>query len=162
MNDSNDNGGGLLMMGRRKKATTRNTRNLLVSQSTDDDKIQFYITPQIKIDRILTLIQEAVDRKLAEDADNRLYDPVRAKLMCQALSKDIRVKVKDMQLERYRIVCIVAIVEKQLGTVCYKMKLCVDGESDYYGNFKYETAQYYIIVTVLIVYKDWDSGVPTP
>lgn len=98
-------------------------------------------------------MNDTVAAKLAEDEDNRLYDPVRAKLMCQALSKDIRAKVKELQLNRYRVVCVVSIIEKRLQSIDYKMLFCVD-TSDYFGNIKVETAQFYILAATYLLFKD--------
>lgn len=107
------------------------------------------------MDRLVWLIKSTIQLKMDEDEDNRKYDSVRAKLMCQALTKDIRTKVKvELDQKRYRIVCVVSIIEKHYQSIDYKMMFCMDFDVDYYGNYKFETAQFYIIATVYVVYKD--------
>lgn len=150
----NDNGPGFLS--RKRKPINRRQDSTIGEGGLeqDEDKLIFYISPQIQMYRLESIIEASIARKMSEDEDNRLYDPVRAKLMCQALSKDIRTKVKELDLRRYRIVCVVSIVEKRLQSIDYKMLFCVDSVIDYYGNVKFETAQYYIFTTVYLVYKD--------
>lgn len=74
--------------------------------------------------------------------------------MCQALSKDIRNSVKDLNISRFRIVTVVSVIEKRLQSIDYKMTFVVDAQLDYYGSFKYESAEYYIVATVYMIYKD--------
>lgn len=149
-----DSMGGMMSLSRKKKLNVRSQDPLLAPDPKCDEKIVFFITPQVKVDRIVNTIEQSINQKMAEDVDNKKYDPVRAKLMCQALSKDIRNKVKLMQISRHRIVCLVSIIEKMLQSIDYKMRLCLDNNSDYHANYKFECAQYYIITTVFIVYKD--------
>lgn len=152
MNDSPNQG--FLMNRRRKPTNSRNNDQDFIDPNIDE-KTRLYTSPQIRMDRLVSIIKSTILLKMDEDDDNRKYDPVRAKLMCQALSKDIRSKVKgELELKRYRIVCVVSIIEKHLQSIDYKMMFCVDYDVDYYGNFKFETAQYYIIATVYVVYKD--------
>lgn len=123
-------------------------------ESEDQNRLKLFVTPQIRINKISLVIEEAIARKMSEDDDNKDYDPIRAKLMCQALSKDIRNRVKMLNLRRYRIVCLVTIIEKFLQSIDYKMKLLLDPKMDYFANFKFENAQFYILATVYIIYKD--------
>lgn len=148
----NDNGTGFFR--RRRPLHRKDTASGLLGCAEDDGKFLLYTSPAIKIYRLESIIEASIDSKLAEDEDNRLYDPVRAKLMCQALSKDIRNKVKELNINRFRIVCVVSIIEKRLQSIDYKMVFCIDAHLDYYGSFKFESAEYYIVATVYMVYKD--------
>lgn len=148
----NDNGPGLNR--RRKVLNRKDTVNGFPGYEEDDDKLKFYTSPEIKIYQLESIIGSSIDRKMAEDEDNRLYDPVRAKLMCQALAKDIRNKVKELNFNRYRIVCVVSIIQKRLQSIDYKMVFCIDGRMDYFGSWKFESAEYYIVATAYLVYKD--------
>ncbi|XP_059612621.1 uncharacterized protein LOC132259094 [Phlebotomus argentipes] len=138
----------------RRARFNRHQESLLDQEAEEQGRLRLYLTPQIKIEKICGVIQEAIARKMAEDEDNKDYDPIRAKLMCQALSKDIRTRVKMLNLRRYRVVCLVTIIEKFLQSIDYKMKLFMDPIMDYFANFKYENAQFYVLATVYVVYKD--------
>lgn len=154
MNDNGSSGGGFLL-NRRKKTIHRKDTLSNMGDLEDDGKFKFYTSPQLRVYQLEAIMQSSIDRKLAEDEDNRLYDPVRAKLMCQALSKDARNKLKELNINRYRIVCVFSIVEKRLQTINYKMVFCIDAHLDYYACFNFETAEYYILATIYMVYKDW-------
>lgn len=149
----NDNGPGFLM-NRRRKIVRKDTPNGCTGDPEDDGKLKFYTSPEIRIYQLESIIDDSIGRKMAEDEDNRLYDLVRAKLMCQALSKDIRNKVKELNCDRYRIVCVVSIIQKRLQSIDYKMVFCIDAHLDYFGSFKYESAEFYIVASTYMVYKD--------
>ncbi|XP_055701257.1 uncharacterized protein LOC129800694 [Phlebotomus papatasi] len=138
----------------RRNRFNRRQESLMDIESEDQNRLKLFVTPQIQINKISLVIEEAIARKMSEDEDNKDYDPIRAKLMCQALSKDIRNRVKMLNLRRYRIVCLVTIIEKFLQSIDYKMKLLLDPKMDYFANFKFENAQFYILATVYIIYKD--------
>ncbi|GAB0096992.1 hypothetical protein DMENIID0001_125800 [Sergentomyia squamirostris] len=138
----------------RRRGFGRRQESLMDIEAEDQAQLKLYLTPQIRSDKICLLIEESIGRKMSEDVDNKEYDPIRAKLMCQALSKDIRTRVKMLNLRRSRIVCFVTIIEKFLQSIDYKMKFFVDPKTDFFANFKYENAQYYIVATVCIIYKD--------
>lgn len=124
-------------------------------ETEDDGTLKLFTSPVLKIYKLESIIEDSIQRKMAEDEDNRCYDPVRSKLMVQALSKDIRNKVKELNMSRYRIVCVVSIIEKRLQTIDYKMAFCIDAKWDYYGSVVWQqSAQYYIVGTVYMVYKD--------
>lgn len=151
MNDGPNTG---FLQNRRRKPTNRSQDPDFLDPNIDE-KTRLYTSPQIKMDRLVSIMNSTIQLKMDEDEDNRKYDPVRAKLMCQALSKDIRTRVKgELELKRHRVVCVVSIIEKHLQSIDYKMMFCMDFDVDYYGNFKFETSQYYIIATVYMVYKD--------
>lgn len=146
---------GFLMNRRRRTPNRKDPFNDCPGDDFEEDgKLRLFTSPQIKIYKLQSIIQTAIDGKLAEDEDNHRYDPVRAKLMCQALSKDIRNHVKKLELNRYRIMCLVSIVEKRLQSIDYKMVFCIDAHLDFYGSFNFESAEYYILASVYMVYKD--------
>lgn len=158
MNDNGSGGGGVgggFLLNRRRKGGSRKDALNSGGDEEDDGKLKLYMSPQIRIYQLESIMSSAIDRKLAEDEDNRFYDPVRAKLMCQALSKDVRNKLKELNLNRFRVVCVVSIVQKRLQSIDYKMVFCIDAHLDYYASFNFESAEYYILATVYMVYKDW-------
>lgn len=125
------------------------------TENEDEGGLKFYVTPQNHIIKISLQIQEAIEKKMSEDEDNKDYDPIRAKLMCQALSRDIKNRVKVLKnLPRYRIVCLVTIIEKFLQSIDYKMKHLLDPQRDFFAHFKFENAQFYILATVYVIYMD--------
>lgn len=153
----NENGPGLLPNRRRKPNFRKDAGNGFDGdQEEEDGKFKLFTSPAIRIYQLESIIEASIGGKLAEDEDNRLYDPVRAKLMVQALSKDIRNQVKELNCNRYRIVAVVSIVEKRLQSMDYKMVFCIDAHLDYYATYKFESAEYYIVATVYMMYKDWN------
>ncbi|XP_055686056.1 uncharacterized protein LOC129791742 [Lutzomyia longipalpis] len=138
----------------RRRGFNRRQESMLELEVEAEGKLKLFVTPQTHIEKICLVIEEAIVRKMGEDEDNKEYDPIRAKLMCQALSKDIRNRVKGLNLRRYRIVCLVTIIEKFLQSIDYKMKLLLDPDRDFFANFKFENAQFYILATVYVIYKD--------
>lgn len=58
---------------------------------------------------------------------------------------------------RYRIVCLVSIVEKLQQALNYEMKFSLDPKTDNFTIYRHEMATFYIVVVVVMVFKDWNT-----
>uniref|UniRef100_A0A336LLM8 CSON010159 protein n=1 Tax=Culicoides sonorensis TaxID=179676 RepID=A0A336LLM8_CULSO len=118
--------------------------------------------PQLPFDveKISKRIENIVETKINhidEDTEQKVwvpYDPQKCQKLSAELSKEIKDDIKTMELDRYRIVVIVSIIQKQLQGINYKLKYCMDPQRDSFAYYSYENSHFYIVATAGLVYKD--------
>ncbi|XP_050082049.1 uncharacterized protein LOC126569168 [Anopheles aquasalis] len=82
------------------------------------------------------------------------YDPEKNLEMSQSIAKAVKDRLRNLNLPRYRFVCLCSIVEKQLQGMHYKMKYILDPYMDNYVEYVHDAAIFWIITTVFLVHKD--------
>lgn len=110
-----------------------------------------------KISRRMENIVETKINYIDEDTEQKVwvpYDAQKCTKLSQELAREIKDDIKTLELERYRIVVIVSIIQKQLQGINYKMKYCMDPQHDSFAFYTYENSHFYIIATAGMVYKD--------
>lgn len=102
--------------------------------------------PTFRLDAIRPLSQYRLNKILRqtivlaiEQRAQIKYQPKQMLNFCQTLSFRICFSLMMKRRDRYRIVVIVTIVEKQNPSVCSRMGFLWDIERDLYANFTYET-----------------------
>ena len=80
------------------------------------------------------------------------YNSIRAQQVAESLANDIKFRLKLQQFDRFRMLVIVNVAEKQKQTVAWKMGFLWDVESDQWTSFQYETNSYVLKVVVFGVY----------
>lgn len=83
-----------------------------------------------------------------------IYKGNNASQFAKELSQEIRFRVKLQHFDRYRLVIIVNVVEKQFQTVCMKVGFLWDSQRDLWAHYRHETKTFIVNVAVFGVY--WD------
>ncbi|XP_029708297.1 dynein light chain Tctex-type 5-B [Aedes albopictus] len=99
-------------------------------------------------------VQLIVDRYLTAFVEQHKYNPRRAKRLAENLSVDLRDVVKRCGFERYRILAVVTVGDKNSQDFKSVMRFVWDADKDGYVNVAYETSTYFIIATVFAVYYE--------
>lgn len=114
------------------------------------------IKPIYNLDVITSIMEEIVratlEPEVKEDEDK--YVPSFSPELCQQFVVKLAEKMKELDYSRYRLVCVVSIIQKKNQQVDYKMKVCWDPRMDNFIKYYYEGAHFYIIGIVFLVYKD--------
>ncbi|XP_037954417.1 dynein light chain Tctex-type protein 2B-like [Teleopsis dalmanni] len=106
------------------------------------------------MERAYKLIETTIEERMTWDRLSRSYDSWRSLQLIESLAADIRNKIKKLNYRRYRIICVVSLVEKQNQGVNMRMRYLMDEKLDNYTNYVYERPTYFIVVTLFLVYKD--------
>ncbi|XP_049536129.1 dynein light chain Tctex-type protein 2-like [Anopheles darlingi] len=115
--------------------------------------------PNYSIAKIKAMIVRVVKQQFIirnEDGDVLpwKYDPEKNLEMSQSIAKAVKDRLRNLNLPRYRFVCLCSVVEKQLQGVHYKMKYILDPYMDNYVECVHDAAIFWIITTVFLVHKD--------
>lgn len=86
--------------------------------------------------------------------DSYKYHSKTAVSMAAGLSEEILFRLKLIFYDRYRLVCVVSVGEKKSQNFCYRSGFLWDTEFDGFGNFTYNTPNFFAIATVYAVYFD--------
>ncbi|XP_060838468.1 dynein light chain Tctex-type protein 2B-like [Rhopalosiphum padi] len=82
------------------------------------------------------------------------YDPNEAIQTCYNISFNVRNKIREMEFDRYKIVCIVGIVEKRSQGVISKVKFLRDITKDKYVKTKFENNNLVATIVVGALYHE--------
>ncbi|KAJ6643570.1 hypothetical protein Bhyg_08533 [Pseudolycoriella hygida] len=123
-------------------------------ESTEPTDVKPNTDPKVNVDEIHRILQSTIEEQLQTDKFFQTYNSQISSKFCQILSREIRSRIKMLRHDRFRVVCIVAIIEKLQQYIDYKMGFNVDPKCDNYSTFTYEGATCYIVATVFMVYKD--------
>ncbi|KAF0752160.1 tctex1 domain-containing protein 2-like [Aphis craccivora] len=80
--------------------------------------------------------------------DETKYDPNEAIQTCSDISLNVKNKIREMEFDRYKIVCIVGIVEKKSQGVISKVKFLRDITKDKYVKTKFENNN--LVATIVV------------
>ncbi|CAH1712886.1 dynein light chain Tctex-type 5-like [Aphis gossypii] len=80
--------------------------------------------------------------------DETKYDPNKAIQTCSDISLNVKNKIREMEFDRYKIVCIVGIVEKRSQGVISKVKFLRDITKDKYVKTKFENNN--LVATIVV------------
>lgn len=99
-------------------------------------------------------VQFIVDRYLNSFLEDHKYNPKRAKRLAENLSVELRDMVKRCNFERYRVVAMVTVGDKNSQDFKSCMRFVWDADKDGYVNFAFEAPTFFVIATVLAVYYE--------
>lgn len=99
-------------------------------------------------------VKAIITKCLHDKLEGRIYSPVSMGLMCKTLSNDIKQRVKELNFERYKIICLVSIGEKKEQGVKFGSRCVWDSERDSYAAASYENPHLYAVGTVYAVYYE--------
>lgn len=103
------------------------------------------------------LIMPSVDRHLSRMVNESVeclqqFHPRNAPIFGQRLAQEINRSMKAFQFDRFRIICIVNLVEKVNQSFVCKMGHLLDYETDRWTSCQYENESYLLHVDVFFVY----------
>ncbi|XP_021695627.1 tctex1 domain-containing protein 1-A-like [Aedes aegypti] len=99
-------------------------------------------------------VQLIVERYLTAFVEQHKYNPRRAKRLAENLSVDLRDLVKRCGFERYRVLAVVTVGDRNSQDFKSVLRFVWDAEKDGYVNVTYETPTYFIVATVFAVYYE--------
>lgn len=82
------------------------------------------------------------------------YDSAEAEALAQTLSREILVRVKKLNFDRYKLLCTVTIGEKYMQSFCDIFKCLWDMQKDGYAFYVYDTPAVFAIAVLYAVYLD--------
>ncbi|XP_035772729.1 uncharacterized protein LOC118456242 [Anopheles albimanus] len=137
------------------KDVSKDLNNLINREELEGEIFE----PNYSITKIKAMIVRVVKQQFVirnEDGDVLpwKYDPEKNLEMSQSIAKAVKDRLRNLNLPRYRFVCICSVVEKQLQGVHYKMKYILDPYMDNYVEYVHDAAIFWIITTVFLVHKD--------
>lgn len=80
------------------------------------------------------------------------YKPVNATQFANELSHEIKLRLKLLHYDRYRIVVVTNVMEKRHQTVCWQIGFLWEHSCDLWTSFRHETPSFIFNVVVLGVY----------
>ena len=98
-----------------------------------------------------SLLQEILASRLATVE----YDPVVCPAISKSLTDDIREKVKRLNYDRCKIVCLVTLGEKQHQGVRMSSRCVWDADRDTSATANWENATLFCTATVYGIYHEW-------
>ncbi|BES91008.1 Tctex-1 family [Nesidiocoris tenuis] len=99
-------------------------------------------------------VHKIIEDVLTEAMDGFYYNPKEAPVLCKQLSIRIRNRVKALKFERYRIICVVEIVQKNLQGVRSVCSFLWDPQRDHFTTFQFDKFDLLAIAYVFGVYKE--------
>ncbi|KAH0999051.1 dynein light chain Tctex-type 4-like isoform X1 [Dendroctonus ponderosae] len=100
-----------------------------------------------KVDKILEEVMQEV-------MENLQYDPEKCAATAKYASTQIRSKVKQLEFDRYKVVCIVTIGEKNSQDVYATCRFLWDPEKDRYSFYSLENTHVYAIALCFGLYYE--------
>lgn len=85
---------------------------------------------------------------------NYIYNPKTAPRLCLYLSEEIKLRVKKLDFDRYRIICVVTIGEKFHQSYKSVTKFLWDSKRDGYANFVFDSSNLFCNGTIYALYYE--------
>ncbi|XP_022201103.2 tctex1 domain-containing protein 1 isoform X2 [Nilaparvata lugens] len=101
-------------------------------------------------EKVEKILQDVMDERL----NQLVYEPTVCTKLCVDLAADIRAKVKALQFERYKLICLVQICEKNNQSVVSQSKFLWDSERDKYAVYSFENSTLLAAALVYGIYYE--------
>lgn len=156
-----------------KTATNEEEEEEEVENAKPKNNWSFFHT-NFCMEQVHKLIETTIEERLTWDRFSRSYDSWRALQLTENLAAEIRDRVRKCNYKRlvgvhsywhthtihtlfycrYRIVCLLSLIEKQNQGATMSMRHLMDEKMDNFTSLVYERPTYFIIATVYLVHKD--------
>lgn len=103
-----------------------------------------------KHDDCYSILQNLIEFNL----QNYVYNPKTASRLCLYLSEEIKIRVKKLDFDRFKIICVVTIGQKYHQGYKSVVKGLWDAKRDGYANFVYDTTNLFCNGTIYAVYYE--------
>ena len=97
-------------------------------------------------------VEKVISGVLNSYLDGEDYEPRKCTLLAKSLSDVIKSRVKDMDFDRYKIVCNVHIGEKGDQSLQYASRCVWNTDTDGFSSATYKSATLYAVATVYALY----------
>ncbi|KAL9912634.1 dynein light chain Tctex-type protein 2B isoform 1-T1 [Glossina fuscipes fuscipes] len=136
-----------------KTATNEEEEEEEVENAKPKNNWNFFHT-NFCMEQVHKLIETTIEERLTWDRFSRSYDSWRALQLTENLAAEIRDRVRKCNYKRYRIVCLLSLIEKQNQGATMSMRHSMDEKMDNFTSLIYERPTYFIIAIVYLVHKD--------
>ncbi|XP_077981554.1 dynein light chain Tctex-type 5-B-like [Glandiceps talaboti] len=101
-------------------------------------------------DRVEPVIQAVLEENLASEK----YDGEKCSLLSKTISQEIKLRIKDLHYDRFKIVCTVSIGEKKSQDVLIGSRCVWDQERDDFASASYTNSSLFAIAVVYALYYE--------
>lgn len=106
---------------------------------------------RFKSEKVNGIISEVLEANLAGKTS---YDPIECSTLTKSISHEIKVKVKELDFKRYKIICCTTIGEKKDQDVRIGSRCVWDADRDNFSSASFENAHIFATAVVFAVYYE--------
>ena len=132
----------------RRKTLTSSRINIIRLEPT------YKLEPREKFALFQPMIKSIMEELMEASLRDRKYDSLTCASLAQQLSGDIQVEVKNIELERYRLITVVHIGERNRQDIRIVSRAVWDPELDSFVTYKYQNEWLFCIATVYGIYLE--------
>ncbi|XP_073999510.1 dynein light chain Tctex-type 5-like isoform X2 [Rhodnius prolixus] len=99
-------------------------------------------------------VYRIIEEIMTDSLESFYYNPDESVALCIELSAKIRAKLKLLNYDRYKLVCVVDIIQKNLQDVRTVCSFLCDPKRDNYAIFKFDKFDLLAVAYVFGVYKE--------
>lgn len=121
-------------------------RKKSVTDSTGEEQTHVFYTHKIK---------KIMDEILEEKLSTQSYDPTICRLLCSSLSEDIKSRVKNLGMERFRLICSVSIGSISGQGILMASRFLWNECKDNFSTSSYQNSSLFAVAIVFGVLKEW-------
>lgn len=123
-------------------------------------KVTFQPTYRLEPQRPISLetIEKTLERTMRMALTNQAvetYSSSRANRFCQSLSREIMLNFRAQDFDRFRVICVVSMVEKNNQSMQLKMGFVWDSEWDQWTYHMIEMKTFFLEAYIFCVYFEW-------
>ncbi|XP_072045232.1 dynein light chain Tctex-type 5-like [Amphiura filiformis] len=136
--------------------------SLACAPSMDEDLEHFTHQAQVEYENTYRMeppkrfvaerVQPVIIQLLESHLANVTYDPLECGMLSKTIAQEMKVKVKEMEFDRFKFVCIVNIGEKQEQDVRVGSRCLWDSNRDSFASAFYENQYLFASATVYAIY----------
>ncbi|XP_022087257.1 tctex1 domain-containing protein 1-like [Acanthaster planci] len=101
-------------------------------------------------ERVKQILCDTLEKELA----NMTYEPVSCSTQCKSIAQEVKLRVRALDYQRFKLVCIVNIGEKRDQDVRLGSRCLWDANRDNFACASYENQHIYATATVYAVYYE--------
>ncbi|XP_071800344.1 dynein light chain Tctex-type 5-A-like [Asterias amurensis] len=114
----------------------------------------YQLVPPQKFGEFRGTINDIFEEMIPERLDKMRYDATLCKVQAKLLAGDIQEKVKDLCIERYKLITVVNIGEIQQQAVRVCSRGIWDVEVDSFVTYRYQNPSMYCVATIFGIYYE--------
>lgn len=100
-------------------------------------------------------VEDAIKEVVGERINDKTeYNPRISKMLTRVISEEVKQKVKSLNFDRYKLVCMVTIGEKRDQTMLCTSRCIWDTRFDSYSAYTFENPRMFCTVTVYGIYAE--------
>lgn len=124
----------------------------ITQQQIYEPNYQLTSNNPVNFDHIQVIIQNCLEQEISDFMPT--YDPANVRTFARNLCNNIKFRVQIQNFDRYRLVVMVNVTEKQHQGMNWQVGTLFDSTTDGWTSFEYETSTFVVNVLIACVY--WD------